>query len=587
MDKSQVARIFEEIGTLLEIQGENPFKCRAYYSGARSLSTLSEDLEVLVRENRLGEIKGLGTALREKVVTLVTQGKLPYYEELRASFPEGLFEVMEIPGLGPKKIKTLYEQLHITSIEQLEKACHEHALADLPGFGSKTEEKILAGIEQLRKYSHQHRYGDIIELAEDLVDTLRTHPDIVRVSLGGSLRRRKETVKDIDILASSKKPRQIMDDFVRLPEIERVISHGFTKTSVLLQGGIQCDLRVVEDAQYACALHHFTGSKEHNVAMRQRALAQGMKLSEWGLFKKGENAEPTGDEEQPLLCRSEEELFVALGLSYVPPELREDLGEIEAAAEGAIPRLVEWTDLRGAFHNHTNASDGAATLEEMARGADALGLEYLGIADHSKSSFQANGLSEERLLDQIALIEKMNRSEKYDVRLLSGVECDVLKDGSLDYADEILEQLDYAVASVHAVFTLSEADMTKRIIRAIENPHIRILGHLTGRLLLKRDPYAVNIPKIIDAAAETGTWIELNASPWRLDMDWRWWKRARDKGVRCVISPDAHSVGQLGHLKPGAEIARKGWLRKQDIINTLRLAQVQELLQSPKTKVTS
>lgn len=575
MKKSDVIEVLEEIAVLLELKGENPFKSRAYSQGARTLEVMSEDLEELVRSNRLGEIKGIGEALQKKITELVTTGKLLYYEELRASIPQGLLEMLEIQGLGPKRIRQLNEKLKIESIADLEKACREDRVAELAGFGAKSQQKLLEGIDLLKSFQNQHRYGDVIERAEEIQDALRQHPDVIRVSIAGSLRRSKEVIKDMDLLASSSHPAEVMNYFVSLEGVEKITNHGETKSSVILEGGLQCDLRVVPDAQFASALHHFTGSKEHNVSMRQRAISQGKKLSEWGLFS---ITEKEGQEiETRLSVRTEEELFDQLGLQYIPPELREAMGEIEIAEENKIPRLLEWTELRGCFHNHTTASDGKNTLEEMAEAARDLGMEFLGIADHSKSSFQANGLSEERLLQQIDEIQSLNRKWK-DFKILSGVECDILKDGSLDYEDSLLEKLDYVVASVHSSFTQPEEEMTRRIIRAMENPHVTMIAHLTGRLLLQRDAYSVNIAKVLEAAAETGTWIELNANPRRLDIDWRWLKKARDLGVLCVINPDAHRVEQFGYLKIGAQIARKGWLRKNDVVNTFSLTQIEKML---------
>ncbi|MES2309815.1 MAG: DNA polymerase/3'-5' exonuclease PolX, partial [Verrucomicrobiota bacterium] len=575
MNKSDVVEVLEEIAVLLELKGENPFKSRAYSQGARTLELLTEDLGTIIKEDRLGAIKGIGAALQQKITELVATGKLGYYDELKASIPEGMLAMLEIQGLGPKRIRQLHEKLGIASIADLEKACQENKVSELAGFGEKSQTKLIEGIAQLKSFQNQHLYGDVIDRAEEIQDLLRQHPDVIRVSVAGSLRRSKEVIKDMDLLVSSSNPQAVMDDFVAMEGVVRVTNHGETKSSVILEGGLQCDLRVVPDAQFASALHHFTGSKEHNVAMRQRAIAQGKKVSEWGLFK----ITKKGDEEieEPITVRTEEELFAELGLSFIPPELREAQGEIEAAEEQKIPRLLEWTELRGCFHNHTVASDGKNTLVEMADAAQELGLEYLGIADHSKSSFQANGLSEERLLAQVEEIQKLNKTYK-DFKLLSGVECDILKGGELDFEDSVLEKLDYVVASVHSSFTGTEEEMTVRIIRAMENPHVTMLGHLTGRLLLQRAPYALNVPKILEAAVETGTWIELNANPSRLDMDWRWWRKARDLGVLCVINPDAHRLHQLGYLKLGVQIARKGWLRKQDVINCLPLSKVEQVL---------
>jgi len=580
MNKEGIADIFNDIAVLLEIKGENPFKSRAYTNAARAIESHPEPVELLVKENRLDEIKGLGDALKDKVTKLVETGHLPYYEDLKASLPPGLPALLEIPGLGPKKIKILHDKLGVVDLASLEKVCAEPAIRELAGFGDKTVANILAGIEQRRAYSSQHRMGDVLALATGIVEALREHPDIVRVSIAGSLRRGKEVIKDIDIISSSKNPGPVMDFFVQQPGVLRILNHGETKSSVLLEGGIQCDLRVVQDFQYPYALHHFTGSKEHNVAMRQRAISQGKKLSEWGLFREeGRGKKDVEVKEELIPCRDETEIFRDLGMDFVPPELRENLGEIEAAEHHKLPRLIEWTQLKGCFHNHTVASDGHDSLEAMAAAAEELGMDYLGLADHSKSSFQANGLSEERLMAQVEQIQKYNASHD-GIHLFTGVECDILKDGALDFSDEVLGRLDYVVASVHASFIQDEEEMTKRLIKVMENPHVTMLGHLTGRLLLKREGYPVNVPKILEAAARTGTWIELNAAPSRLDMDWRFWRRAKELGVRCVINPDAHRTDHFQFLKFGVGIARKGWLEAGDVINTRPLKEVKQLLQA-------
>lgn len=586
MTKDEAIAHLEEIATLLDLRGENPFKSRAYRTAARALESLPEDFESFVREGCLDHVKGIGEGIRAKLQELVSTGHLAYLEELKRSFPAGVVELLDIPGLGPKKIKVLWEQLQVRDLAELEAACRDHRVGKLPGFGAKTEENILAGIEQRRAYASYHRYGDLIGLAEQLVEDLRTHPDVVRVSMGGSFRRGKEIVRDLDLVCSSAKPALVMKAFVSAAGVQRVVSHGETKSSVVLEGGLACDLRVVPDEDYPYALLHFTGSKEHNIALRQRAIAQGKKLSEWGLFRvtRGHFSEGSEDaapeKESPaerIRCRDEEEIYAKLGLSYIPPELRENLGEIEAAERNQIPRLIEWTDLRGTFHCHTTESDGHSTLEAMAQMGQELGLEYLGIADHSKSSFQAHGLDEARVEQQQAEIRRLNRTFR-GFRLFSGTECDILRDGRLDFSDDILASFDYVVASVHAGFSASEEEMTRRLIRAMENPYVTMLGHPTGRLLLLRKAYPVNLEKIIDCAAETGTWIELNAQPLRLDLDWRWWHAARDKGVRCVINPDAHHAREIGFLRIGVNIARKGWLRREDVVNTLSLKLVEGAL---------
>ena len=578
MTKSEITDILEEIAVLLELKGENPFKARAYTNAARVLDNYEGDIVKLVAEDRLEELPGIGEALHQKITELVLTGHLKYYEDLRASIPDGLLAMMDIPALGPKKIKVLHEKLGITTIVELEAACLAHRVQELPGFGAKTEDKLLAGIAQARDYSALFLYADAWAQADQIRDALREHEDVVQLSTAGSLRRGREIVKDLDFVASSRKPQEVMDYFVSLPWVNKVTNHGPTKSSVLLKSGIAVDLRVVSDKEFPYALHHFTGSKEHNVAMRQRAIAQGKKMSEWGLFEIGtEQKAGDADEGKLIPCRTEEELFVALGLQYIPPELRENLGEIEAAEKHEIPRLVEWTHLRGTFHCHTNWSDGKNSLAEMADEAHELGLDYLGIADHSKSSVQANGLTEERLALQAGLIAQYN-AKNPGFHVFAGAEVDILKDGRLDFSDATMAKLDFVVSSVHNVTNLDEEAMTARVIRAMENEYVTMLGHATGRLLLQREPYKINVEKIIDCAARTGTWIELNCSTMRMELDWRWWHRARDKGVKCVINPDAHRIAQFGTLRHGVTMARKGWLRREDVMNTLPLAAIKKAL---------
>ena len=569
MTKDQVASALREIGTILELQGENPFKCRAYLNGARTLETSATDLTELVRTNRLGELPGIGDALREKITTLITTGKLPYLEELRSSIPAGLLPLLDLPGLGPKKLRALRDKLKIESLEALTQACQDGRLAALEGFGEKTATNLLEAIDRHANYKKLHRLGTALPAARTLLEHLKQSPLVLHAEIAGSLRRGKEVVKDLDLIASSKKPKEVMKLFVSSPNVEKVVNHGETKSSVILAGGIPCDLRVIPPESWATALAHFTGSKEHNIALRQRAIDRGLHLSEWGLLK--------GKSKTPLKLKDEKELHKALGLAFIPPELREDSGEIAAAEKNELPDLLTRDQIRGCLHNHTLASDGQDSLSSMAQAAAEQGLEWLGIADHSKSSFQANGLDAKRLETQIEEIRLLN-SKKPKCTLLSGTECDILKDGKLDFPDSLLSELDYVVASVHSGFTSDEKEMTQRIIRAMENPHVTCLGHPTGRLLLEREAYPLNIPKILDAAAATGTWIELNANPWRLDLDWRWWHKARDLGILCCINPDAHKTSHLRFLDFGVTLARKGWLRAQDVVNTRTLSQLRKLL---------
>ncbi|MDR3459107.1 MAG: DNA polymerase/3'-5' exonuclease PolX [Verrucomicrobiae bacterium] len=576
MDKEKVAEILVEIGVLLELKGENPFKTRAYANGARTIEGLSEPLAKLVAEKRLGEIKGIGEALEQKITELVETGRLKYYEELKASIAPGLIEMLEISGLGPKKIQALHKKLGIDSLAKLEAACQAGKVAELDGFGEKTQANILEGIEMKRNYASKHRLADALTAAEPLLENLRAHADVIRCDTAGSLRRFKEVIGDIDLLASSKNPAAVIGFFVSQPGIVKVLAKGETKASVILEGGIQCDLRVVSDAEFPFALAYFTGSKEHNIVMRQRAIQRGLRLNEYGLFK---SKEETRDPKLLVACKTEAEIFQKLGLAYVPPELREDHGEFLAAEKDALPKLIEWTQLKGALHNHSNWSDGKNSLEEIATYMEDLGLEYWAITDHSKASFQANGLDAARLHKQIAEIKAVNgkiADRGGEFRLLTGSEVDILKD-RLDFDDEVLAELDVVVASLH-VPSSSEAENTKRLIRAAENPFVHILGHMTGRLLLEREPYPVNVVAVIDACAATGTWLELNCNPWRFDLDWRHWPYAKSKGVKCVINPDSHRNAHAGFLRLGAGMARKGWLEPKDVVNTFGLKLLQKQL---------
>ena len=568
MSKADIAAVLDEIATLMELTGENPFKIRAYSAGARTLESLTDDLGELIASGRLGELPGMGEALVDKITTLHRDGALPFHEKLKASIPAGLLEVIQIPGLGPKKVRALWTQLGVEDIAKLQAVCEGGAVAELKGFGEKTQAKILEGIKNRVAYGKRHRWYEAAAVADPILAGLRALPQVQRAESAGSLRRNRETVGDLDFLVASSDPQPVMAWFVAYPGVKEVTAHGETKSSVRFESGLQADLRVVPLEQFYFALHHFTGSKEHNVAMRHRALGRGLSMSEWG-FKSLEGSPAVAPG-----AKDEAEVFAALGLPWIPPELREGNGEIEAAEKHALPKLVEFSDLRGVFHNHTTESDGDHTLEQMAAAAEAMGWEYLGISDHSKSSFQARGLDEARLARQLEAIAKLNASGRFRLRVLSGSEVDILGEGQLDFADDVLAQLDFVVASVHNRFNLDRDAQTARIIKAIENEHVDMIGHLTGRLLNKREPYDLDIAKVIDAAAANDTIIELNANPWRLDMDWRWWRRAAEKGVLCSINPDAHDVDQLAFAAHGVRVARKGWLTKAQVLNTRPLAEV-------------
>lgn len=575
LTKEQIAEVFESIAQMLELKGENVFKIRAYTNAARALEIYTGDLTAAVGEGRLDEIAGVGKAIADKITELVATGQLAFFERLKAEFPPGIFEMFEVQGLGPKKIKALWEKLEIITIADLEKGCSDGRIADLAGFGKKTAANILLAIQARAKHAGRYRIGVIAGDAEQMVADLRELPEVLQASIAGSYRRRKEVVGDLDFIVATSEPEVVSKFFIEHPMVESVMVHGATKSSVRMKSGIQADLRVVTTGEYPFALNYFTGSKEHNIVLRQRALARGWTLNEYRLGF-DEKSKITPEAVPPI--DDERGLYRALDLDYVEPELREDRGEVAAAEAHTLPNLVELENLRGTFHNHTTASDGRSSLAEMAAAAQELGLQYLGIADHSKSSFQARGLEADRLLAQVAEIRALNATFDGLFRIFAGSEVDILKDGTLDFADEVLAELDYVVASVHSSFTLSSEEMTARIIRAMENPYVTMLGHLTGRLLLARDSYALDIPAVIEAAARTGTMIELNASPYRLDMDWRWWPLAKEKGVRCVINPDAHHAEHLRFLHYGIGIARKGWLTRGDVVNCLPLGQIENVI---------
>jgi len=495
---------------------------------------------------------------------------------VKSSLPDGLLQMIRIPGLGPKRVKMLYDKLKIESIEDLQKACSEHRLAALEGFGEKTEENILKGIQLLASVSDKHLYPRAKKEAEPIVEVLRKLKGVKRCEVAGSLRRKKEIIGDIDILASAsaKDRAKIFEAFVTFPSVQRVLARGDTKSSVLLASGIQCDLRVVSEAEYPFALNYFTGSKEHNVEMRSRANSFGLSLNEYGFSK----LEGKGGRKPPR-CADEADIYRSLKLSYVSPELRENMGEIEEAARGALPDLVDDKDICGTFHCHTNYSDGLNTLEQMAEAAKALGWKYLGIADHSKVAAYAGGLSPEKVKQQLKAIDAINARSK-QLRLFKGTEVDIMSDGSLDYSDKILASFDYVVAAIHSKFKMTEEEATKRMIKALKNKYVTFIGHPTGRLLLSREGYPINMIKVIDAASDFGKGIEINAHPFRLDLDWRFVKYAKQKRVPIYINPDAHTSEGLSDVFYGVGIARKGWLEAKDVVNTWSVRQVESQFRS-------
>jgi len=581
MDKNQVASILEEVATLMALQeNSNTFEVRAYENAARAVSALDGNIEQLTHEGKLKGTPGLGSTMIKRIEEIVDSGHLMWLDELRAKTPEVKLAMMRIPGVGPKKINAIYEQLHVNSIAELEEACKDDRVAHLPGFGKKTQDKILQGIAFLAQHSGRFLYPVAEAEAERIREALLTLPEIVRLQVGGSLRRKRETVKDIDMVASVADTagddvrRKIMDFFTGQPSVEAITGKGETKSSVVLQSGIAMDLRVVNDSQFPYTLHHFSGSKEHHIALRRRALAMNMTINDYGLFR---GKEPNLE---LIPCKTEADMYAALGMDYIEPELREDMGEIEAAAQHRLPTLVTASDIRGILHAHSTWSDGHNTISEMAQACIERGYSYLGITDHSKVAAYAGGLSEDDLRRQSDEIDRLNEEFAGRLHILKGSECDILKDGTLDYADDVLARLDFVVASIHSIFNLPPEEQTQRMLRAIANPYVSIIGHPTGRILLGRSGYELDVEAIVDAAAKNGVCIEINAHPSRLDLDWRFVRRARDKGMKIPVDPDAHSLDGLDVMRYGIGIARKAWLRASDVLNTLDVTALQAFFQT-------
>ncbi len=560
MRTRDVAKTLSQMGTLLELQGENPFRCRAYHNAAEALKGMPEDLNELVDQGRLADQSGIGKTIAEKITILVKQGHLPAFEALRAKTPPGMLAMLRVPGLGPKKIRQIHGALKVETLEDLRQAAESGALAELKGFGAKTATKILEGLQFLNQSGGRVLQSKARRLVAPILHAVVEDPDVDRAEVCGSLRRRCETIGDLDVLFASNDPKAVLDRMVQLPDVETILQHGPTKASVRLADGVQCDLRGVSATQFPFALHYFTGSKAHNIEMRRRAIARGLKLSEYGLHR---------EDGTSLDCPDEAAIFRALGLSEIPPELREDRGEFALAERGGIPNLVRLEDLEGAYHNHTNWSDGTHTLEQMGKAARARGLKWLGIADHSKSSSYAGGLSIDSVHKQWEAIDRINREHFGDgtFQLLKGIECDILPDGTLDYPDEVLAGFDFVVASVHSSFQMDARAMTDRLITAIRSPVVTMLGHPTGRLLLTRAGYEVELDRLIAEAAETGTWLEINANPHRLDLDEFAARRAAEAGVPLVINPDAHEIDGLDDLDYGIGVARRAGLTAEQIAN--------------------
>jgi len=560
MDNRQIAHTLEEMAVVLELTGANTFKVRAYAKAARILYDMRENVGDIIDSGELTSIEGIGENLAKHIEELFRTGKIETYDKLRASVPDGVFEMLRISGLGPKKTGYLWKERNIMTIGELEFLCRSHMVARFPGFGEKTEENMLAGIKSLKKFAGKNLMAEALFLANEIRGEIKSWPEVIRSEIAGSIRRRMEIVRDIDILVATTRPEKVMNRFVSLSNVERVLQHGATKSEVILSSGIQCDLRTVTDAQYPFALYYFTGSKEHNVRMRARAKGRKMKLNEYGLFK--------GASKKSLPCRDEAEIFGALGLEYIEPELREDMGEIDAASCSNLPALIDLSDIRGLIHVHSTYTDGAASISELVERARLRGHKYMAICDHSQAVTVAGGMKPADVKRQHEEISRLNRKMK-DFRILKGIEVDILPDGSLDFDDDLLATFEVVIASIHSRFGMSEDKMTERIIRGMSNPHVDILAHPTGRLLLAREPYAVDLKRVIDVLGDLGKAVEINAHPQRLDLDWRWCKYAKERDVRFTIGPDAHLLEGLDHVIFGVWTARKGWLEKDDVLNCL------------------
>lgn len=568
MDNIQIASTLETIGHLLDILGENSFKVRAYENAARAIEGLEVGAAAMAREGKLKGIPGVGDGIAKKVDELVQTGRMTYLEELKSKIPIGLLDILRIPSVGPKKVRALWQELGVTSLATLEKACTDHRVRMLKGFGEKTEYKILEGIKFVAVNAGRFRLDQVIPVARTLLTYVRSAPMVARTEVCGSIRRWKETIRDADILASSDAPEQVIAHFLKADGIKTVLGQGPTKCSVVLNSGLQVDLRVVKDDEFAPALAYFTGSKEHNVLLRARAQRIGLSVNEYGVL--------AGDIRQKVA--SEEELYAMLGLAFVPPELREGRDEIDLAEKGALPTLVRREDVIGVLHVHSNWSDGTADIGEMAEKARKQGLKYMGLSDHSKAG-QAynNGMTEKRLAQQMEEVARLNQGWT-DFRILMGLECDILPDGTLDMDAELLSKLDFLIGSIHSRFDMPEPEMTDRICKALGNNNLDMLGHPTGRHLLSRDAYKVDLERVIQTAARHRKMIELNANPSRLDLDAAHVRRARELGVMVSINPDAHSVQGMDDLEYGVATARRAGCSAKDVLNSRPMDEALKLL---------
>ncbi|PNX49574.1 MAG: hypothetical protein BV457_01275 [Thermoplasmata archaeon M9B1D] len=569
MKNQFIADVLYQIADLLDLKGEVFFKTRAYRMAAQTIEIMDENIEDVVKKGKLREISGIGEALSKKITELVETGELKYFDRLKKEIPTGLLGMLDISGLGPKKVAALYQKLGIKTIEDLQKACIDGKVRNLEGFGEITERNILRGIQLKEKISGRMLINVAFEDGEKYIEYLHGCKEIIRLSIAGSLRRWKETIGDLDILASSDKPDEVMEYFVKYNDVQRVLLKGSTKTSVVLNDNLQVDLRVVEDKSYGAALQYFTGSKEHNVKMRGIAIKQGFKLNEYGLFDK--------ETEKFIVGKNEEEIYKKLGLLFIEPELRENRGEIEASGKNMLPNLVKFENIKGDFHIHSNWSDGFETIENLVNHTRKIGYEYIGIADHSQSLHVAHGLSEERVIEKIKEIEKINKKFS-NFKVLCGTECDIKSDGSLDYSNKVLKMFDFVGIGIHMNFKMSPKDITNRILSGMENENVTFLAHPTCRLIGRREPFELNVDKIIEKAVEKDIFLEINAFPDRLDLNDLNVKLAKEKKAKFIIGTDSHNLNHLGFMQFGVATARRGWLEKKDILNTYTYKEVEKKL---------
>lgn len=576
MKNREIAKIFGEIADLLELKGDNPFRIRAYRRAALNIEGLTKNIEEIAHEELL-KIPGIGRDLTGKMEEYLKTGSIQAYEDLKHELPEGLSTLLSIPGLGPKTSKLLYDKLKITNIEELEKFASEHKLAGLPGIKEKTEENILKGIEMLKRGRERQPLGQVLPVAKDILGHLKKNAPVETIDLAGSLRRWKDTIKDIDILVTSDDPEEVMNVFVQLPHVKEILMRGPTKSTILTVENLQVDLRVVERESYGAALVYFTGSKEHNIRLRELAIKKGLKLNEYGIFREKDNIRLGGKKEQ--------DVYAILGLQYIPPELREDQGEIEAAQSGTLPWLITLEDIKGDLHVHSSWSDGSHSFDELVEAAREHGYAYFALTDHSRGLAVARGLTIERLMDQKKEIDALNRKLK-DFRILQSTEVDIRSDGTLDFPDDVLEKLDLVVASIHSGFRQSAQQLTGRMVAAMKNPFVSIIGHPSGRLIGEREAYELDMEQVLKTAKETGTAFEINAYPLRLDLNDTFARRAKEMGIPIVINTDTHTIDQFDYMSYGVSIARRGWLGKADVVNTLGLRMLLKKLKPHKNSET-